>query len=152
MNQMLRGLKFCGTSVMVLGGKKESVTRAVIFLHGSGDSGLGMATWLKQLGYSPDPDIVLIIPSAPLRPYTLAGGEKSAVWHDRKELNIDAWEDKDGIGAMAQSLEKLVTEVAEVTRLERSKVALGGFSQGGHMALQAVYGHVGFYVQLLITQ
>ena len=79
MNQMLRGLKFCGTSVMVLGGKKESVTRAVIFLHGSGDSGLGMATWLKQLGYSPDPDIVLIIPSAPLRPYTLAGGEKSAV-------------------------------------------------------------------------
>ena len=47
---------------------------------------------------------------------------------------------------------KKVTEVAEVTRLERSKVVLGGFSQGGHMALQAVYGHVGFYVQLLITQ
>ena len=79
MNQMLRGLKFCGTSLMVLGGKEESVKRAVIFLHGSGDSGLGMATWLKQLGYSPDPDIVLIIPSAPMRPYTLAGGEESAV-------------------------------------------------------------------------
>ena len=79
MNKMLRGLKFCGTSVMVLGGKGESVKRAVIFLHGSGDSGLGMTTWLKQLGYNPDPDIVLIIPSAPLRPYTLAGGEKSAV-------------------------------------------------------------------------
>ena len=80
------------------------------------------------------------------------------VWHDRKELNIDAWEDRDGIGAMAQSVEKLVSsvwvlthplkkvaEVAEVTRLDRGKVALGGFSQGGHMALQAVYGHVGFY-------
>ena len=49
------------------------------------------------------------------------------------------------------NLEK-VTEVAEVTRLERRKVALGGFSQGGHMALQAVYGHVGFYFQLLLQQ
>ena len=49
------------------------------------------------------------------------------------------------------NLEK-VTEVAEVTRLERRKVALGGFSQGGHMALQAVYGHVRFYFQLLLQQ
>ena len=87
-NQMLRGLKFCGTSVMVLGGQKESVRRAVIFLHGSGDSGLGMATWLKQLGYNPDPDIVLIIPSAPLRPYTLAGGEKSAVGMNITNLEL----------------------------------------------------------------
>ena len=78
-NKMLRGLKFCGTSVMVLGGKEESVQRAVVFLHGSGDSGLGVATWLKQLGYNPDSNIVLIFPSAPLRSYTLAGGEKSAV-------------------------------------------------------------------------
>ena len=63
--------------------------RAVIFLHGSGDSGLGMATWLKQLGYSPDPNIVLIIPSAPMRPYTLAGGEESAVCMNTKlELKL----------------------------------------------------------------
>ena len=34
-----------------------------------------------------------------------------------------------------------VEEVAVVTKLERRNVVLGGFSQGGHMALQAVYGH-----------
>ena len=37
------------------------------------------------------------------------------VWHDRKELNIDAWEDRDGIGAMAQSVEKLVSSVGVLT-------------------------------------
>ena len=35
---------------------------------------------------------------------------KFKVWHDRKELNIDAWEDRDGIGTMAQSLDKLVSK------------------------------------------
>ena len=43
---------------------------------------------------------------------------------------------------------ELVKEIAEVTRLERRNIALGGFSQGGHIALQAVYGHVGFMKQL----
>ena len=38
-------------------------------------------------------------------------------------------------------------EIAEVTKLERRNIALGGFSQGGHIALQAVYGHVGFMKQ-----
>ena len=124
-NKMLRGLKFCDSNVLIIGGTHESVRRAVIFLHGSGDSGLGMATWLKQLGFNPDPDSVFIFPSAPLRPYTLAGGEESAVWmiieliidtaltqvwHDRRELNIEAWEDRDGIGTMAQSLDKLVSK------------------------------------------
>ena len=79
MNKVLRGLQLCGSPVMVLGGIGESVKRAIVFLHGSGDSGLGMATWLKQLGFDPKPDTVLILPSAPTRPYTLAGGERSAV-------------------------------------------------------------------------
>ena len=36
--------------------------------------------------------------------------------------------------------------MAELTKLDRRNVALGGFSQGGHMALQAVYGHVSFFI------
>ena len=79
MNKVLRGLQLCGSPVMVLGGIEENVKRAIVFLHGSGDSGLGMATWLKQLGFDPKPDTVLILPSAPTRPYTLVGGERSAV-------------------------------------------------------------------------
>ena len=51
MNKVLRGLQLCGSPVMVLGGIEESVKRAIVFLHGSGDSGLGMATWLNQLGF-----------------------------------------------------------------------------------------------------
>merc|ERR1712059_121701 len=37
-------------------------------------------------------------------------------------------------------LADLVDQVGEVARVDKSKIALGGFSQGGNMALQAVYG------------
>ena len=30
------------------------------------------------------------------------------VWHDRRELNINAWEDNEGIKEMARSLDQLV--------------------------------------------
>ena len=144
MNKLLRGLQLCGSPVLVLGGIKENVKRAIVFLHGSGDSGLGMATWLKQLGFEAKPDTVLILPSAPTRPYTLAGGERSAVgeakdsscdlfyaqvWHDRRELNINAWEDNEGIKEMARSLDQLVqykSSFANNDELEIHLIYTGG--------------------------
>ena len=67
-------------------------------------------------------------------------GQHCSVWHDRRELHIKAWEDREGLKTMGASLAALVGEVGAVTGLDRVRLGLGGFSQGGHMALHCVYG------------
>ena len=108
------------------GGRPE---RLVVFLHGSGDSGPGVAEWLHSLGARAmlDHKTAILFPSARERPYSLAGGESSRVWHDRRELNISAWEDQEGIARMADSLNTFISQVCQEFKLDRQKVILGGF-------------------------
>ena len=74
------------------------VSRVLVWLHGSGDSGPGLLSWLEELlPAGPPPGTALLLPTAPARPYTLAGGAVSRVWHDRDDLNPAATEDKQGI-------------------------------------------------------
>ena len=77
--------------------------------------------------------------SAKMRAYTMFGGEMSSVWHDRDELSIDGGEDVEGIRDMTKNIDKLLGDI-EQCGVERSCIVLGGFSQGGHLALHAVYG------------
>merc|ERR1712215_368393 len=44
---------------------------------------------------------------------------------------------------MSQHLGALVAEVERECAVRREQIVLGGFSMGGHMALQAVYGKAG---------
>lgn len=134
----LAGLEFQGESVAVWG--EGEVRRLVLFLHGSGDSGPGVVEWLRSTGLLLPPGTALLLPSAPPRPYSLLAGQRSHVWHDRRELAMEAWEDQEGLGAMGAQLAALVEAAAGAAGLPRARVALGGFSQGGHMALHAVYG------------
>lgn len=95
---------------------------AVIFLHGSGDTGPGVREWLrsastagsnagggdaerrsrerdgrfestlKGLGLNP-----VVFPTAPAMRYTLAGGASSTVWFDRQGLAPAAPQDRAGV-------------------------------------------------------
>mmetsp|Transcript_22667 Transcript_22667/g.40095 ORF Transcript_22667/g.40095 Transcript_22667/m.40095 type:complete len:235 (-) Transcript_22667:241-945(-) len=114
---------------------------AVIFLHGSGDNGKDFRSWLlsesngtfeKTLS---DASLLLLTPSAIPIQYSLLGGQKSTVWHDRKGLGLDEWEDVDGIARSRQYLEEACVTVLERQGIPRSRIVIGGFSQGGHMAL-----------------
>ena len=42
---------------------------------------------------------------------------------------------------MSANLSDLVDDIVSVCGIERHSVVMGGFSQGGHMALHSVYGH-----------
>ena len=76
----------------------------MIFLHGSGDTGPGVREWLEsasagkfcrrlaELGLGPG-----VFPTAPARPYTLAGGTPSRVWFDREELFPSSRQDRAGV-------------------------------------------------------
>ena len=67
---------------------------AVIFCHGSGDTGPGVREYLAAVG-NPEArlrqsGIELHCPSAAPIPYRLAGGQISSVWFDRYALEPSA--------------------------------------------------------------
>mmetsp|Transcript_10401 Transcript_10401/g.12636 ORF Transcript_10401/g.12636 Transcript_10401/m.12636 type:complete len:233 (-) Transcript_10401:61-759(-) len=113
---------------------------AVIFLHGSGDSGDGVTNWINHV----DPaflqslhaaNIKVIFPTAPMRPYSLMNGEISTVWHDRWSFGMDAVEDIEGLSGTASLLNDMIQELMTVDGLKMNKIAIGGFSMGGGTSL-----------------
>lgn len=114
----------------------------IVFLHGSGDCGVGFKEWLNDtddgfLQTLSDMGFITLFPSAPRRPYSLSGGCISYVWHDRTDLDINGAEDTSGV----QEAVTLVDDCIET--LLSSGVPLGsvfiyGLSMGGHVALQSV--------------
>jgi len=110
----------------------------VIFLHGLGDSGAG---WMEGFQQIRDPDIQYIFPNAPNIPVTLNFGMHMPAWFDIKGLEFDGEEDKQGIQKSSDFTKNLVKEQMEKYKLPSEKIVLGGFSQGGAIALYAGMTH-----------
>jgi len=110
----------------------------VIFLHGSGASGSDIAGAVDPLLRSL-PNTIVLYPTAPLRPYSLNDGHLSRVWHDRVGLDPSVPEDDEGIREMGRKLANMIGEINEKMNIPNSRIVVGGFSQGGHMAM-----HVGY--------
>ena len=76
---------------------------AVIFCHGSGDTGPGVREYLAAVGNPEsrlrEAGIELHCPSARPIPYRLAGGQRSSVWFDRYELEPSAPEHVESVAA-----------------------------------------------------
>ena len=56
-------------------------------------------------------------------------GEVASVWHDRRDLNISAWEDSQGIQAMTSSLDSFISQLCQAWGLSRQNVVMGGFRE-----------------------
>lgn len=108
---------------------------AVIFLHGLGDSGEGWSQEFKQKIYAYRKDLCYVFPNAPAAPVTLNMGMKMPSWFDLYGLTEDSKEDKEGIKKMSVQVEKTVDAIMSEYSLTADKVVLGGFSQGGALAL-----------------
>ncbi|XP_058129899.1 lysophospholipase-like protein 1 [Anopheles ziemanni] len=114
----------------------------LIFFHGSGDSGSGLTEWIRfLLGRDLEfPHIKVIIPTAPVQPYTPMGGENSNVWFNRKRIEMDCPEIRTSLASIYDTVnELLVREMATGTPLDR--IVVGGFSMGGALAM-----HTGFHL------
>ncbi|CAM9938711.1 unnamed protein product [Hapterophycus canaliculatus] len=117
---------------------------AVIFLHGSGDTGRGVREWLdsasggkfertlSDLGLGP-----VVCPTAQERRYTLAGGAPSTVWFDRERLSPGSRQDRPGVLRSLRQVEEEVRKL-EDAGVPRSGVFIGGFSMGGCLALEVL--------------
>lgn len=113
---------------------------AVIFLHGSGDSGPECRRWIKVLlGLNAAfHHMQIIFPTAPRRSYTAASGLEGNIWFDRSQISPDVREDSDTLEETAQQLSKFIEDVVN-DGVERNRIVIGGYSMGGAMALHMGY-------------
>ncbi|KAJ1729597.1 hypothetical protein LPJ61_003446 [Coemansia biformis] len=109
-------------------------TASVIFVHGLGDSGYGWEPVAKILAQSL-PHVKFVLPHAPEQPVTLNGGFRMPSWYDIRSLDkIATNEDEDGMNASMRKLNELVRSEIDAG-IPAGRIVLGGFSQGGAMAL-----------------
>ncbi len=111
----------------------------VIWLHGLGDTGGGWSFLERQLGLSP---IRYLFPDAPVQAVTCNGGYRMTSWMDLDTIPIGLSlpDDEPGLAASARMVHELIdAEVAKGT--PSTDIILGGFSQGGAMALHAGYSY-----------
>ncbi|KAK6171997.1 hypothetical protein SNE40_018405 [Patella caerulea] len=110
-------------------------TASLIFLHGLGDTGKG---WSDTLGSLRLKNIKIICPTAPIKPVTLNAGMQMPSWFDIRGLSPDSPEDEEGIKQATAKLQALIAE-EEKLGIPTERIAIGGFSQGGAVALYTAY-------------
>ncbi|EOD31397.1 hypothetical protein EMIHUDRAFT_56777, partial [Emiliania huxleyi CCMP1516] len=112
----------------------------IIWLHGLGDTGRGWSHLKHELRL---PQAVrYAFPDAPESPVTCNGGYVMTSWMDLETIPIGNGlpDDAKGLADSTQIIHALIdAEVAKGTASE--DIVLGGFSQGGAMALLAGYSY-----------
>eukprot|EP00565_Helicotheca_tamesis_P008947 CAMPEP_0185724322 /NCGR_PEP_ID=MMETSP1171-20130828/833_1 /TAXON_ID=374046 /ORGANISM="Helicotheca tamensis, Strain CCMP826" /LENGTH=239 /DNA_ID=CAMNT_0028392145 /DNA_START=44 /DNA_END=763 /DNA_ORIENTATION=+ len=127
----------------------------IIFCHGSGDTGAGVKSYVEavappeSLRAVKEAGIELIYPTAQPRPYRLAGNMMSSVWFDRHNgMDPGNPEDTKSVEPSTNQLNQLIDDLVSQEGIPANKIALGGFSMGGGIALQTAarcnkHGHLG---------
>lgn len=118
-----------------------------IFLHGLGDTGNGWAPVMRMVQHAL-PTVKFILPHAPTMNVTLNNGLSMPAWYDIVSLSEDHGDSSEGIS-------KSVHMVAGLIEGERrggvERVLLGGFSQGGVIALACGLSMAGAQVDGIIA-
>ncbi|HEX5044957.1 MAG TPA: alpha/beta fold hydrolase [Candidatus Polarisedimenticolaceae bacterium] len=113
---------------------------AVLFLHGLGADGHDFEPVVPLLGLPPGHGVRFVFPHAPSRPVTVNGGMVMPAWYDIRGLDLGQNPDAHGIESSSRLIRTLLER--EVERgIPAERIVLGGFSQGGAMALQVGLTH-----------
>lgn len=106
----------------------------LIFLHGLGDQG---SSWQMQLEPMLPSHVKCICPTAPIMPVTLNLGMRMNSWFDLRSLDPNDPEDEEGILAASKRIHELIDDQHSKLGIPHDRIMLGGFSQGGALALYA---------------
>jgi phospholipase/carboxylesterase len=113
---------------------RAAAAASVIFLHGLGADGYDFVPVVRELEVLGAPAARYVFPHAPTMPVTINGGYVMRAWYDILGTDLVRREDEKGIRASQSSVEVLIAR--EVERgIARSRIVLGGFSQGGAITL-----------------
>ncbi|XP_077289104.1 acyl-protein thioesterase 1 [Arctopsyche grandis] len=117
--------------VIVAASAKHTAT--LIFLHGLGDTGHG---WASAMGNLRPPHVKVICPTAATMPVTLNAGFRMPSWFDLRTLETTGPEDQEGILRATELIHEMInTEIK--AGIPANRIVLGGFSQGGALALHS---------------
>lgn len=108
-------------------------TSTLIFLHGLGDTGHG---WIDAMAQIRPNHMKVICPTAKLMPVSLNAGFEMRSWFDLKTLDISGPEDEQGIKEATTLVHSMIASEIQAG-IPAKRIMLGGFSQGGALALYA---------------
>uniref|UniRef100_A0A7S0WX56 Phospholipase/carboxylesterase/thioesterase domain-containing protein n=1 Tax=Pyramimonas obovata TaxID=1411642 RepID=A0A7S0WX56_9CHLO len=123
--------------------EKAPLAGCIVFLHGLGDTGQNSASSLETVHLH---NVRFVCPTAPTQPLSLHDGELVTAWFDlfdsppsaRMTDSENLWTkiDWNGVNESVNHVKRLIeSEVAKGVPSE--KLFVGGFSQGGTIALRA---------------
>lgn len=118
-----------GSPVVIAATAKHTAT--LIFLHGLGDTGHG---WASAMGAIRSPHVKVICPTAPTMPVTLNAGFRMPSWFDLRTLDANGPEDEEGIRRATELVHSMIEQEIK-GGIASNRIVLGGFSQGGALAL-----------------
>ncbi|BES96564.1 acyl-protein thioesterase [Nesidiocoris tenuis] len=129
------------TGIEILKATSSQPTAALVFLHGTGSSGLECKTnFMKFLGAHGHKYIDIYLPTARER-YLKIQDKVTTFWFDAVRTGSDnmdvegSTKDADEVSA---KLEEIVSKI-EATGIPRERIAIGGMSQGGMVSVYAAY-------------
>jgi predicted esterase len=109
----------------------QTYSNVLLWFHGLGDSADGWADMMPSLGLE---NTKIILPTASSIPISINGGMEMNGWSDIEGLDMNAPEDRKGFTLSAQRMNKLIEHEIE-KGITSNKIVIGGFSQGGALAL-----------------
>jgi len=147
------------TSTCAANNKKTSSSpAALIFLHGLGDTPAGWSSLeytlpslqksLSSSGASADGDdnpqpplLRYVFPHAPTIGISINGGAQMPGWFDLFDwpIEVGCQDDRDGIMAGVAQIDAVADKLRTEHNIPRSRIVVGGFSQGGSVAMIAAY-------------
>ena len=111
-------------------------TGTVIFAHGLGDTAAGWADAISMIAQRPGlAHVRFVLPTAPTQPVTLNMGMQMPSWYDIRGLAERADETCAGLDESQATIAALLRREAGECGVPLSRIVLGGFSQGGALAL-----------------
>lgn len=109
---------------------------SVVWLHGIGGDGFQSEPLIRQLARSDEEPLRLVCPYAPFRTVTLCGGQRMRAWYDLRDVDRQLRQDERSIRESSAAVTALIDREAE-RGIPSGRIVLGGFSQGGAIALLA---------------
>jgi phospholipase/carboxylesterase len=112
----------------------ENPQYSFIFLHGLGADANDFVPFVDELSLPNDIAIRFVFPNAPMLPVTINNGMKMSAWYDILGLDRMSKQDETGIKQSEQAIQQCIDYELE-QGIAADHIFLGGFSQGGAMAL-----------------
>lgn len=115
----------------------------LIWMHGLGDTSEGWLSLKQQV----DPllkakqlDVTWVFPEAPIASVTINAMAEMTSWFDIVDwpIGLGARDDPEGLSKSVALIEEEINKL-ESAGVARDKIVVGGFSQGGSVALSTVY-------------